>query len=39
LLQKTVVPNDTYVRGVTLNNASDYQTDGLYWTPKLNPIC
>jgi len=23
--------------GVTLNNASDYRTNGLYWTPSPNP--
>jgi len=23
--------------GVTLNNASDYQTNGLYWTSNPNP--
>jgi len=28
----------TVATGVTLNNASDCQTNGLYWTPNPYPI-
>jgi len=28
----------TRQKGVTLNNASDYRTKGLYWTPNLTLV-